>query len=77
MLSSEVRRLKESEGGMQVMCEVMQRYEKMAAEAAKHEERMQTIKNMIAKGYTKESILDLDYTEEEYAEAESEFAQQV
>ena len=72
MLSSEVRRLKESEGGMQVMCEVMQRYEKMAAEAAKHEERMQAIKKMISKGYSKEFILDLDYTEEEYAEAESE-----
>ena len=72
MLSSEVRRLKESEGGMQVMSEVMQRYEKMAAEAAKHEERMQAIKNMIAKGCSKEFILDLDYTEEEYAEAESE-----
>ena len=76
MLSSEVRRLKESEGGMQVMCEVMQRYEKMAAEAAKHEERMQAIKNMIAKGYTKDSILDLDYTEEEYAEAESELGRE-
>ena len=72
MLSSEVRRLKESEGGMQVMCEVMQRYEKMAAEAAKHEERMQAIRNMICKGCSKEFILDLDYTEEEYAEAESE-----
>ena len=76
MLSSEVRRLKESEGGMQVMCEVMQRYERMAAEAAKHEERIQAIKNMIAKGYTKDSILDLDYTEEEYAEAEAELGRE-
>ena len=58
------------------MCEVMQRYEKMAAEAAKHEERMQAIKNMIAKGYTKDSILDLDYTEEEYTEAESELGRE-
>ena len=51
MLSSEVRRLKESEGGMQA------------------------IKKMISKGYSKEFILDLDYTEEEYAEAESELGQ--
>ena len=76
MLSSEVRRLKESEGGMQVMCEVKQLYEKMAAEAAKHEQRIQAIKNMIAKGYTKDSILDLDYTEEEYAEAEAELGRE-
>ena len=73
MLSSEVRRLKESEGGMQVMCEVMQKYERLAV----REDHIEKVKKMIDKGYTKEAILDLDYTEEEYAEAESEFAQQV
>ena len=52
MLSSEVRRLKESEGGMQA------------------------IRNMIGKGCSKEFILDLDYTEEEYAEAEAELGRQ-
>ena len=72
MLSSEVRRLKESEGGMQVMCEVMKRYEKLAV----REERIDKIKKMIGKGYTKEAILDLDYTEEEYAEAEAELCGQ-
>ena len=72
MLSSEVRRLKESEGGMQVMCEVMKRYEKLAV----REERIDKIKKMIAKGYTKDAILDLDYTEEEYAEAEAELCGQ-
>lgn len=71
LLSSEVKRLKESEGGMQVMCEVMKKYEKLAV----REERIDKIKKMIRKGYIKEAILDLDYTEEEYAEAEAELAQ--
>ncbi|MBQ7919444.1 MAG: PD-(D/E)XK nuclease family transposase [Lachnospiraceae bacterium] len=68
MLSSEVMRLKETEGGMRVVCEVMQKYENIAIQ----KERLQAIKKMIQKGYPKEDILDLDYTEEEYAEAERE-----
>ena len=40
------------------------------------EERIDKIKKMIAKGYTKDAILDLDYTEEEYAEAEAELCGQ-
>ena len=70
VLSSEVRRLKETEGGVQVVCEVMQRYEDIAVQR----ERLQAIEKMILKGCTKEFILDLDYTEEEYAEAERELA---
>ncbi len=66
MLSSEVKRLKETEGGVRAVCEVMQRYENMAVK----EERMGKIRKMIQKGYSKKDILDLDYTEEEYAEAE-------
>ena len=69
-LSSEVRRLKETEGGVQVVCEVMQRYEKIAVKI----DHIEKIKKMIQKGYSKEDILDLDYTEEEYAEAERELA---
>ncbi len=68
MLSSEVQRLKETEGGVQVVCEVMQRYEKIAVREAEVEK----IKKMIQKGCSKEFILDLDYTEDEYAEAEAE-----
>ena len=33
---------------------------------------LKKIKKMIQKGYSKDSILDLDYTEEEYIEAEQE-----
>ena len=68
MLSSEVRRLKESEGGMQVMCEVMKKYERLAV----REDHIDKIKRMLIKGYTKDAILDLDYTDEEYSEAEAE-----
>ena len=66
-LSSEVKRLKETEGGVQVVCEVMQKYEELAVSA----ERMATIQKMIRKGYSREDILELDYTEDEYAEAEA------
>lgn len=68
MLSSEVKRLKETEGGVAAVCEVMQRYENIAIQ----KERLQAIKKMILKGCSKEFVLDLDYTEEEYAEAERE-----
>lgn len=65
-LSSEVMRLKETEGGVQAVCDVMQKY----IDETMHEERMTRIQKMIRKGCSKEFILDLDYTEDEYAEAE-------
>ena len=34
------------------------------------EENIKRIVKMISKGYSKEEVLDLDYTEEEYVEAE-------
>ncbi len=70
-LSSEVKRLKETEGGVQAVCEIMKQYEQKAVDEAM---RKKIIK-MIQKGYCKEAILDLDYTEEEYAEAEQELLQ--
>ncbi len=70
-LSSEVKRLKETEGGVSAVCEVMQMY----IEETVHAERMARIQKMIRKGCSKEFILDLDYTEEEYAEAEAELCQ--
>ena len=54
------------------MCEVMKKYEKLAV----REDHIEKIKKMIGKGYTKEAILDLDYTQEEYAEAEAELCGQ-
>lgn len=75
VLSSEVKRLKETEGGVQAVCEIMRQYEKIAVDEAMHKERTTKIMKMIQKGCVKEFILDLDYTEEEYAEAEKELLQ--
>ena len=66
-LSGETKRLKETEGGMQAVCEVMQKYERLAIQR----DHIERIQKMIQKGCTKEFILDLDYTEEEYLEAEA------
>lgn len=64
-LSAEVARLKESEGGAQTMCDIMERYEKIAVRA----DRIERIECMIKKGYSKEDILDLGYSEEEFLDA--------
>lgn len=53
------------------MCEVMQQYERIAIQ----KDHIEKIQKMIKKGYSKEEILDLDYTEEEYAEAEEKLLQ--
>lgn len=63
--------MEETEGGVQAVCEVMQKYENIAVQ----KERNEKIKKMILKGCSKEFILDLDYTEDEYSEAESELLQ--
>ena len=72
-LSSEVQRLKETEGGVRVMSEVMRRYEKLAI----RKDHIEMIKKLIQKGCSKEFILDLNYTEDEYTEAVEELHQQV
>ena len=78
-LTKRMNYLKHQEGGLQAVCEVMERYEKRAAEKAAQEANMQAnvkaIKKMIREyNATKESILD-DYTEEEYAIAIKEIAE--
>ena len=47
------------------MSEIMNYYEKLAV----HRDRIEKIQKMIQKGYSKEEILGLDYTKEEYDEA--------
>lgn len=69
-LSSEVKRLKETEGGVQVVCEVMQKYENLAV----RKDHIEKIQQMIQEKCTKEFILKF-YTEDEYTEAESELLQ--
>ena len=76
------KELKETEGGLNAMCKIMEdivkeENEKILKELK--EERQKTIKRitkMISKGYSKEEILELDYTEEEYKEAEKNCLQQ-
>lgn len=72
-LSSEVKRLKETEGGVQTMCEVMQKYERIAV----NEERISAIQNLMRLDCSKEFILKAGYTEDEYAEAEAALLQLV
>ena len=69
ILSAEVARLKESEGGAQTMCDIMERYEKIAVRA----DRIERIQYMINKGCSKEFILDIGgYSEEEFIEAKTQ-----
>ena len=75
------KELKEMEGGLAAMCKLMddivrEENEKVLKEERKRalkEERNKNIKRiikMIRNGYSKEDILNLDYTEDEYEEAE-------
>ncbi len=67
-LSAEVSRLKETEGGAQSVCAVMERYEKMAVK----KDRIERIIIMVEKGYSKEDVLELGYTADEYCEARTQ-----
>ena len=72
-LSAEVTRLKETEGGARIVCDVMEKYENLAIKNA----NIQKIMRMIEKEYSKEEILDIGYTEEEFFEAEKKMVQLV
>lgn len=61
--------LKKTEGGLNAMCEVM--------ESIIKEENIKRIVKMIKKGYSKKEILELDYTEAEFEEAEQNLLQTV
>lgn len=71
-LTKRMNYLKHQEGGLQAVCEVMERYERKAAREAD----IRAIKNMLKHGLTKENILE-DYTEEEYAIAIKELAETI
>ena len=55
------------------MCNLSEYYEEVAVK----KERIKMIQKMIKRGFLKEAILDLGYTEEEYAEAEEQAIQLV
>ena len=63
------KEIKETEGGLASMCKLMEDI----VNEEKKQENINRIKKMINRGYSKEEILYLDYTEDEYEEAEKEF----
>lgn len=65
VLTRRMNELKNEEGGLNIVCEVMQKYEKIAAK----KERIEAIQNMIELGLSEEKILT-KYTREEYEEAQ-------
>ena len=65
VLTRRMNELKNEEGGLNIMCEVMQKYEQIAAK----KERIEAIQNMIELGLSEEKILT-KYTREEYEEAQ-------
>ena len=67
VLSSEVHRLKESEGGVSAVCDVMQKYEKIAREEERQEIIMSALQNKMPKEDMKKYLKVKD---EEIVEAE-------
>lgn len=71
-LSAEVTRLKETEEGVEAVSEVMRKYEAIAVSKALQQEKITKIQNMLQEGISKEVILKVGYSEEEYAEAKKQ-----
>lgn len=69
VFTQRMNELKNEEGGLNIMCEVMQKYEQIAAEDAAKKVRIEAIQNMIELGLSEEKILT-KYTKEEYEEAQ-------
>lgn len=73
--SRRVRELKTTEGGAGAVCDIVQKLVDEGREEGREEGRtegiVEGIGKLIRKGYSKEDILELDYTEEEYAKAEA------
>ena len=68
--SAEVARLKETEGGTTAVCEVMEKYENLAVKNA----NIEKIIRMLEKNYSKDEILDIGYTEDEFSEAKKQMS---
>ena len=65
-LSAEVKKLKTTEGGLNAMCGVMEKY----FEEEREKERIIAIQNLLKEHSSKEFILRLKYTEEEIVKAQ-------
>ncbi len=71
-LSKAVKYFKETEGGRSIMCKEVEDYAKSYAMDYARRERLDAIQRMIKKDYSKEAILDLGYSEQEYEKAEQD-----
>lgn len=69
--SRRVWELKTTEGGAGAVCDIVQKLVDEGREEGRTEGIVEGISKLIRKGYSKEDILELDYTEEEYARAEA------
>ncbi len=72
-LSAEVSRLKETEGGAQAVCEVMEKYEKIALK----KDHIEKIQILLKEGFEKDLIYKLGYTEDEYRDAKEQMMELV
>ncbi len=71
-LSKAVKYFKETEGGRSIMCKEVEDYAKSYAMDYAKRERLDAIQRMIKKDYSKEAIMDLGYSEQEYEKAEQD-----
>ena len=75
-LSKAIQYFKQTEGGRSEVCKTVEDYARSYAKdyamQERSEERLDVIQRMIRKNYSKEEILDLGYSEEEYEKAEQE-----
>ena len=56
------------------MCNVAQALEDRGIERGIKQEKISRIQKMLRKGFSKEDILEWDYTEEEYEEAKNQLS---
>ena len=74
-MSAEITRLKETEGGTRAVCEVMEKYEQIAATKAVKNANIEKIIRMLKLKCSKEFILSIGYTEDEFSEAQKQILQ--
>ena len=68
--------LKQEKGGMDAVCDVMKRYEEIAAEKEEEKANIKAVKNMIKVFQaTKQQILQI-YSEKEYEQAVKELEEE-
>ena len=73
--SKRMKFLKHEKGGLDAVCDVMERYEEIAAEKAEEKANIKAIKNMIQFNISKSVILT-KYSETEYEQAVKELEEE-